>query len=78
MCKEAREEESHMTSGQCKVYGDLTHNFSNLNDDNNLVKFFSEVLARRDQLELLTSGDGGVTTDDANSVLCGQDKPIHR
>ena len=41
-CKEAREEELHLMSGQCKVYGDLTHKFSDLTDDNALVDFFQE------------------------------------
>ena len=52
-CKEAREDETHLTSGQCKVYGDLCENFSDLTDDESLIQFFTEVLARRDMLEKL-------------------------
>ena len=55
-CKEAREDESyesHPTSGQCKVYGDLCEKFSDLTDDESLVPFFIEVLARRDMLQKL-------------------------
>ena len=52
-CKEAREDESHLTSGQCKVYGDLCENFTDLTDDESLVQFFIDVLARRDMLEKL-------------------------
>ena len=55
-----------MTSGRCTVYGDLTMKYSNFTDDDNLVQFFAEVLARRDQLDLITSGSGGDTTDGAN------------
>ena len=75
-CKEAREEESHLTSGRCTVYGDLTMKYSNFTDDNNLVQFFSEVFVRRDQLDLLASGSGGDTTDGANPVPNSQDKPV--
>ena len=38
-------------SGSCKVFGDLTNNFGDLNEDSNLVSFFLAVLDRRDQLE---------------------------
>ena len=69
-CKEAREEELHLLSGQCKVYGDLTHKYSNLTDDNALVDFFQEVLARREQLDKEQNNPvGGVHTNvGANSV----------
>jgi hypothetical protein len=50
-CKEAREEESHLMSGQCKVYGDLALQYSDFTNDDNLVQFFSDVLARRDELD---------------------------
>ena len=50
--------------------------YSNLIDDDNLVQFFSEVLARRDQLDISTSGSGGDTTDGANPVPNVQDKPV--
>jgi hypothetical protein len=69
-CKQAREEELHLVSGQCPVYGDLTHKFSNLTDDNSLVQFFQDVLARREELDKLErSPVGGANTDVvANSV----------
>ena len=51
LCLESREDEAHLTSGQNTVYGDLALKYSNLTDDESLVEFFSEVLARRDQLE---------------------------
>ena len=52
-CEESREEESHLLSGRCKVFGDLTEGFSDLTDDNELVEFFAAVLSRRDQLDNL-------------------------
>ena len=42
---------SHLLSGQCSVYGDLTHKYSDFTEDNSLVQFFNEVLARRDALQ---------------------------
>ena len=50
-CGEAREEESHLLSGVCEIYGEIRDKYSNLNDDNQLVDFFNEVLAQRDKLE---------------------------
>ena len=38
-------------SGQCTVFGDLALKYNDLTDDENLVQFFSEVLARRDELD---------------------------
>ena len=50
-CEEEREEEAHLMSGQCTVFGDLALKYNDLTDDENLVLFFSEVLARRDDLD---------------------------
>ena len=50
-CREAREEESHLLSGNCPVYGEIWAKFNNLDDDDSLVKFFNEVLSLRDELE---------------------------
>ena len=37
-CKQAREEEVHLLPGLCEAYGDLTHKFNNLTDDEALVQ----------------------------------------
>ena len=50
-CQQSPESESHLMAGRCKVYGDLTKNFGDLKEDDNLVKFFKAVLERRDWLE---------------------------
>ena len=50
LCKESREEESHLLSGECTVYGDLTLKYSDLSSDDNLADLFRDVLARREQL----------------------------
>ena len=50
-CGKAREEESHLIYGDCEVYGEIRDKFDNLNDDENLVKFFNQVLAKRDLLD---------------------------
>ena len=71
-CKMAREEEGHLTSGQCPVYGDLTHKYSDLTNIDSLIGFFNEVLDRRDQLDKQEKQNpvGGVDTSVyANSVL---------
>ena len=54
-------------SGQCPVYGDLTHKYSDLTDIDSLVQFFKEVLDRRDELDKNPVG-GVLTSADANSV----------
>ena len=55
LCLESREDESHIKSGTCKVYGDLTLKYSDLTSDENLAYLFREVLARREQLNKRTN-----------------------
>ena len=50
-CKESREEEGHITSGECNTYGDLRTKFGDLKEDKKIVDFFRAVLDMRDQLE---------------------------
>ena len=50
-CMENKEDKAHITSGSCKVYGDLTSKFGDLKEDGNLVDFFNAVLDRREALE---------------------------
>ena len=50
-CKVEKENESHLLSGKCDVYGEIWKKYSNLDDDDNLVKFFNEVLEMRDVLD---------------------------
>ena len=38
-------------SGNCQVYGGLRTQFGDLEDDENLVKFFQAVLDKREELE---------------------------
>ena len=47
----AKEEESHLFSGNCEIYGEIRSKYDNLNDDMNLVNFFNEVLAKRDEID---------------------------
>ena len=74
-CGEEREEEPHLLSGACKVYGDLTHKFSDLTNDNQLGQFFKEVLERRGLLDKDACGGGADTTVGANPGPSDQDKP---
>ena len=50
-CLEYREEETHLTSGLCKVYGDIARRYTDLTEDENLIGLFTEVLERRDLLD---------------------------
>ena len=50
-CLNAREDESHLKSGNCDVFGNIQENFGDLGKDENLVKFFTAVLALRDELD---------------------------
>ena len=50
-CGISKEEEGHILSGNCEVYGDIRQKFNTSLSDSELVQFFSEVLARREKLE---------------------------
>ena len=50
-CRMEREEESHLLDGRCEVYGDIREKYGELEDDEDLVQFFQEVLERRGELE---------------------------
>ena len=52
-CNKARGDESHLTSGDCKVFGDLLDMFGDLSNDENLIKFFGKVLSWRDEIDKL-------------------------
>ena len=50
-CLKAWEDESHLISGDCEVFGEIRTKYENLDDDENLVKFFNEILTKRDELD---------------------------
>jgi hypothetical protein len=52
-CREAKEEEKHITSGKCPVYSDIRDNYGELNDDEEMVCFLREVLERRDLVDMM-------------------------
>ena len=63
----SREDEAHVLSGQCTVYGDLTTKYSDLSSDDNLVGLFTDILARRNKLDRVSSPvGGGITNVGAN------------
>ena len=63
----AREDEAHLLSGRCSVYGDLTSKYSDLSSDDDLVGLFTDILARRDELDRVsTPVGGGITNVGAN------------
>ena len=67
-----KENESHIRDGTCPIYNDIWQKFRNLDDDEDLVNFFSEVLERRRKIETLeeeereapTPGSGQSNTAD--------------
>ena len=50
-CLKAKEDESHLISGNCEVYGSLRGEYGDLSIDENLVKYFNAVLSMRDTLD---------------------------
>ena len=50
-CRKAKEDESHLISGNCEVYGEIRAKYDSLNDDMDLVKFFNEILANREEID---------------------------
>lgn len=59
-CKKEIEKESHIIEGKCEAYKDIRANFDTLDDDENLLAFFKEVIERREKLEEeMGAGPGG-------------------
>ena len=58
-CLESKESESHLMSGECKVYGAIALKYSDLSDDSNLVYLFTGILVRRDILDKENNPVGG-------------------
>ena len=48
-----KEKEAHITSGSCPIYDDIWEKRGDLENNDDLVKFFSAVLERRDLLDRL-------------------------
>ena len=63
-CGEEMEQESHLLAGRCKVYGDIREKYGELEDEEDLVSFFMEVLERREELESLYQGTRGLEGQD--------------
>ena len=69
-CNEKKEEESHILEGKCPIYKDIFEKYDNLEEDEVIVEFFSEVLARRDSLD-----DGTLVAEVATDALLGEGVP---
>ena len=52
-----KEKEAHITSGSCPIYDDIWEKRGDLENNDDLVKFFSAVLERRDLLDRLEEED---------------------
>ena len=51
-----KEKEAHITSGNCPIYDDIWEKRGDLENNEDLVKFFSAVLERRDLLDQPAGG----------------------
>ena len=70
-CREEREEESHLLSGLCRVYGDIRRRDGDLGDEEDLISFFNQVLERREEIDARGMEDEAlvvehITADDAS------------
>ena len=54
-CLKAREDESHLITGNCEVFGNMRRKYGDLSEEENLVKFFTAVLSTRDKLDNVSS-----------------------
>ena len=50
-CKRNFEDEPHLLSGKCEMFGDIRGKYGELNDNESLVSFFKEVLEMRDIID---------------------------
>ena len=66
-CRLEREEEYHLLAGRCEVYGDIREKYGELEDDEDLVQFFQEVLERRGELEKESRDARGLDGQDQDS-----------
>ena len=84
-----RESELHIRDGTCPIYNDIWQNYANLDNDEDLVHFFSAVLERRSKIETLeenereapTPGSGQSITADVcqpQFSVAGQSSYVYR
>ena len=66
-CLSNIENEAHLKEGLCHVYRDIRDKYDTLEDDENLVKYFSEVIARRNALD----EDRGGAASATDALLAG-------
>ena len=69
-CNEKKEEETHILEGKCPIYKDIFEKYDNFEEDEVIVQFFSEVLARRDALD-----DGTLVAEVATDASLGEGTP---
>ena len=50
-CGLSNESESHLLSGECHIYRKIRNKYENIDSEDNLIQFFSEVLEERERLE---------------------------
>ena len=66
-CLTTCESETHLKEGGCLIYRDIREKYDTLENDEDLVKFFGEVISRRDALD----EDRGGADSATDALLAG-------
>ena len=68
LCQKSREDESHILDGSCEIYGEIRKKYGDIDKEEDLVMFFSEVLEARERMEEeeRSPSDREVVTDGAS------------
>ena len=69
-CLKESESETHIKEGRCPIYMDIREKYASLEDDDSLLRYFGEVIARRDALDG-SAGDRGGADTATDTLLAG-------
>ena len=54
-CKAYKEDENHLLSGSCPIYKDIRDKYGDIESDTDLVNYFNDILARREERQKIDS-----------------------
>ena len=57
-CGKEKEQEDHIIKGECESYKDIREKYEHLDNDEDLLEFFKEVLKRRESMEEMEARGG--------------------
>ena len=73
LCRCKATKEVHLIEGKCQIYSSIRAKYANLENEDDLVAFFSDVLEERERLDeeqrSNPSGEGDNTMNDASGCL---------